>query len=268
MSVSFDIKLYWDKLPAIMRQRWERETQCGANPPSTGLLAMIEAVIAVQKNKFKKMKAASEITPERFPTAVDEIASTVYGYTDKVTRVVDTLLLLRKRKDINTRQYLAADKFRNAHEAIYSQVGGSMDFDRVRGGGGAGMGSQVATQIAADTINEAQKKLSPQEFAVIQWVAICGFNLEWCARRIFQVGHGTKVRQFQRKRCGLYLREGLKKLADIWFPQPVGESSRLRTYRDADARPTMCEERDEMPVSKAVHATGQRIFRKEPQRAA
>lgn len=212
--------------------------------------------------KIKKAKAAEvKIESARLPTAIAQVSHpTLAGYTEQVHRVIDTLQLMRRRKYITEQGHLAGERYRHAHEVIYSQVGGSMDFDRVRGGGRPGAGPQTPYLLAAELISHAKIKLGPREYAIVHWVCAEGWNIDACARRIYQIKPEDKVLQCQRKKCGRYLREGLQILGDIWFPEPIGANSRLRTHRPFDSRPTLCEESDEIPRAQAVHATGQRIF--------
>src|ERR1041385_330460 len=96
-----------------------------------------------------------------------------YGHgVDIVQRMVDTLNVMNRRRQLNERQYHAGIKYRSCYEVIYGQLGGSMDFERARGGGAPGKPPPIAYMEASETIALVKQVLYPKDYAVVHRVCV------------------------------------------------------------------------------------------------
>jgi hypothetical protein len=85
------------------------------------------------------------------------------------------------------RQWQAAQIFRSAYEILAGACGGSMDFDRVRGGGLPGQPFGERLLHAANRVNEARGMLYAGDYRIITSIAGEGHSIDKCASEI--VGH-------------------------------------------------------------------------------
>lgn len=189
-------------------------------------------------NKHSKPKI-----PNRTESA--RVASpTVPGAVESLQRSIDTLAAMAKRKQINERELRAGERYRDSHDRIIGQTGGSMDFDRARGGGAQGMPPGDYYLAACEVLSVAKRVLYPKDYAMVHRVCALGFKIEECAN-LFG-GDGRSAREA----AGRALRAGLSELADRWFPQQT--ASRMRTYRPEKPGVTDVETVDPAEV---YHAT-------------
>ena len=200
----------------------------------------------------------------RHQTAMADVSHpTLAGFTERVERVVDTLARLHKQKYIPERSYLAAERYKAAHEVIYSSMGGSMDFERIGGSSnGSGRTPALTYMIAAELLRLTKKSLLPGEYTVMHLICAEGWSIDSCARKIYHIPSNEKVPRVKRRITSERLKCALKQMADAWFGK-MQEEGKIRSCQTKDARPNMIIEHDIMPEATAVHATQRRIFRKQ-----
>ena len=138
-----------------------------------------------------------------------------YGHgVDVVQRVTDPLDVMTKRRQLTQRQYHAGIRYRHCYDVIYGQLGGSMDFDRPRGGGGQGTPPPVAYMEASETISLVKRVLYPKDYAIVHRVCAEGLSIQECARTLYGGSGRAETEQ-----AGRRLQEGLRELADRWYPE-------------------------------------------------
>lgn len=186
---------------------------------------------------------------------------TVPGAVERLQRTVDTLFNMVARKQIDDRQYRAAERLRNAHMVVYGSVLSAMDMDRVRVATGPAQSVPPPWMNAAQSIREAKLKLYAFDHEVVLWVAVVGLKIEECVGKLGKSPRleGLNTRSM-REEVGRALRNGLSELADLWGERESEDYRRLRSHMEADAKPTGSDA-DTVPQARAVHATGSRIFR-------
>jgi hypothetical protein len=195
--------------------------------------------------------------PIEIPSAVSqtEIAQVAHprlaGLTETVRRVVDTIDAMRKRKHINERQYQTAERYRTCFATLYGVMGGVGDFERSRGGGSPGSPPAPHYMLASETVSEVRKYLYPKDYAVVHRVCCLGMTIQEAAEQLYD-----PVTRPALEDCGRRLREGLDQMADRWFP--MGKSQGIRSVVMEKAG---VSEAQHVPQGKAVHATGDKVYR-------
>lgn len=148
-----------------------------------------------------------------------------YGHgIDRVDRVVDTLAVMTKRRQLTEPQYHAGLRYRSCYEIIYGQLGGASDFDRARGRGLPGSPPPLTYMQASETVSLVKQVLYPRDYAVVHRVCVEGLTIEECAERLF----GSTDRA-AREEAGRHLREGLRELAERWYPEK--HNAKIRAFR-------------------------------------
>lgn len=214
-------------------------------------------------------KKARPITA-RPKTYIGSISSvTVPGAVDSVERVVNPIDHMRKRRQLassgnkdelhklNESAYRAAERLRAAYEVVHGQVGGAMDFDRVRGAGRPGMGPPLHYLEAAGVLNDARKQLYALDYRVVILVACEGHSIE----RVAEMIRGPSPTRADKEDIGRSLRQGLRELAGEAVtgddaPRPA------RTWHAVDATTYSPQVAGVIERGDVVHATGHKIFRK------
>lgn len=197
--------------------------------------------------------------PEPIPTAAPRTEftkvphPTLAGHIEIAQRVIDTLLAMVKRRHITERQYQAAEKYRTAHATLYGVMGGSMDFDRARGGSSPGQPPALTYMVASQLVSDTKKFLYPKDYAVVHRIAALGFSIKETTEALY----GKPSTRGQEEDCGRRLREGLNQMADRWFPENEGRGSSMRSHVSERAGVTDVES---VPQARAVHATRDRVF--------
>lgn len=177
------------------------------------------------------------------------------GCIEIVQRVVDTIEVMRKRRHISDREFMAADHYRTCWDTVHGSVGGVMDFDRPRGGSLPGQPPAPRYLLASEVCSEVRRYLYPQDYAVVHRVCALGLSIEEAAMQLYQI-HPTRP---QKEDCGRRLREGLAQMADRWFPERRGHGNRMRSH--VDERATVTDVDTVSSSSIVVHATRDKIFR-------
>jgi len=167
-----------------------------------------------------------------------------------ISRVVSSTERLTGKNKLDRQQRLAADKYRTAFETLQSPLGGAMDYDRIRGGGGSFTGPAEAMMIAGQTLKAARNLLGARTTVVVDQIVCHGKTAEECARLLYGYMDPEKVASRDTNHVGRLLREALTQLGQHWFPDNT--SRRLRTYRPFDSEMTIGDAgvRD---ISAAVH---------------
>jgi hypothetical protein len=187
---------------------------------------------------------------------------TLAGVSEPVTRVADTILGMFKRKQLDEGEYMAGDKYRTAHQRLYSTMGGVMDFDRARGGGNSSLGPGDTYLVAAEIDSSVRKILYPKHFAIVYRVCALGMSIEEAAFNLpdqYERDSTDRPTRAAKEECGRRLRAGLSELADRWFPKNAGTGNRIRGVVHEKAIATDATEAPK--ASQVVHATGQKIYR-------
>lgn len=169
------------------------------------------------------------------------------------------------RRQINQLQFGAGEKYRNAHDATTMSMGGTMDFDKVRGG--SGIASPALQQLqAADIIDEAEKLLYNFDLAMIHRVCAQGFTIEQVAKQMYDEQFDGAWQSYLTE-AGRKFRQGLDQLADMWWPDSkvkkdpkTGEE--IRPMRSMMTERATSTDAEAVPVSsKVAHATRDKVYR-------
>lgn len=216
-----------------------------------GARELLAKVLAKSSPKAKEAFALA--FPKLFTDRVSH--PRLEGHIEIVSRVVDTLEAMRRRKQLSEREYQAADHYRTCFDIIHGSVGGSLDFDRARGGSNPGSPPAPHYMLASEVVSEVKRHLYPKDYAVLHRVCALGMTIEQATAQLY-----SPVGRAQKEDCGRRLREGLSQMADRWFPENRGEGNRMRSHISERATVTDVES---VPHSSSVaHATRDRVFRK------
>lgn len=212
--------------------------------------------------------------PSACPKLINAVVSspTVPGAVENVKRVVDTVEAMHRRrllgessdKDLrvlqNDRSYRAAMRLRSAHDVVTGSIGGVMDFDRVRSGGGLGSPPPLHYREAADDLLDARSVLDDSHHRVIHLVVCEGHSIDFATQWLY----GNSARNC-REEVGQLMRNGLLRLADHWYDRAeLPGKTWVRRFHTADADPrTIRYSTDATSVQrgKTVTATRNRIYR-------
>ena len=194
------------------------------------------STMATRKPSKKDRRRLKErpISTRGAPSAYRCRAQPSPGATDHLEMTVDTVWAMRKRRQIDEPSWLAAQTYRRAYDTVGAEIGGIMDFDRVRGGG-SGAGYSEAQLVAAGYLREASALLGQIDGHVVLLVVGCNWTIAEAAYVL--CGRDERTERAIRKDCehiGERLRMALRTLANKWHP---GAKSRLRGWRDEDAKP-------------------------------
>jgi hypothetical protein len=186
---------------------------------------------------------------------------TVPGHVDRVERVVDTIDSMFSRKQLTERQHHAAEIYRGAWATIGSSVGGSMDFDRVRGGGLPGQPLAMRYMDAAERLSDAKLKLYTRDREVLELIARDGHSQQHTA----DILHGGNATRAEREDVGRHLRSGLDELADRWLgPLYRKESGRITSQRDFDQTEFEVKTGELQRTGGVAHATRSGVKMRKP----
>lgn len=210
--------------------------------------------IEMASPKPRRLPVQDRVTaePKTYADVVDH--PRLKGMVETVRRVVDTLDAMRKRKQLTEREFQAAEHYRTCFAMIHGSVGGSLDFDRARGGSNPGSPPAPHYMLASEVVSAAKRHLYPKDYAVVHRVCALGMTIEQATEQLY-----APVTRAAREDCGRRLREGLSQMADRWFPENRGEGSRMRSHVSERATVTDVES---VPQSSSVaHATRDKVYR-------
>jgi hypothetical protein len=165
-----------------------------------------------------------------------ETAAPPVEFVGTISRVIPSTERLTGKNKLDRQQRLAAEHYREAFETIRSQLGGSMDFDRPRGGGFAPAGFAEVILIANQTLKQARALLGARTIIIVEQVVCHGKTAQECTRLVYGYADGDKVAARDSNHVARMLREALTELGQSWFPANMNR--RPRIYRPADSRPT------------------------------
>lgn len=147
-------------------------------------------------------------------------------------RYVDMIEMMYRRRQIDARQHMAANRYREAAEAASGGMPCALDMSRVRGG--SGPGSPTEAQLwGAGVLQRAQHILGQTDGAIITLAVVEGLGVHEIAGRMFRRDEAGRVRRGDAEHVGRRLREALSTLADAWWP--AQREGRIRAVRDPDA---------------------------------
>lgn len=213
-------------------------------------------------------------SPSGRPKLIDAVVSspTVPGAIENVKRVVDTIEAMYRRRHLgessdkdlrvieNERSYRAAMRLRHAHDVVYGSIGGVMDFDRVRSGGGYGSPPPLHYREAADDLIDMRAVLDSSEHPVLSLIVCEGHSIDYTTQWL----HGHTERA-ARESTGSLMRRGLQKLADHWFETGIVSKIKVvQPYHAPDANPRLMRytaNAGTIERGKVVSATRNRIYR-------
>lgn len=132
-------------------------------------------------------------------------------------RTVSSVNRLKGKNKLDARQALAADEYRDAYETIRMSLGGVMDFDRVRGGGGS-IAPAEATLIAGEKLRKVKALIGQRAILLIEHIVCQGHTVEECARTMYGYQDGQATASRDVNYVGRALREALSEIAAVWHP--------------------------------------------------
>ncbi|WLA80321.1 hypothetical protein [Bradyrhizobium elkanii] len=214
--------------------------------------------------KLSKKRRSASVTARSKTETAEVSHPRVAGKTEFVERVVDTLTTMFNRRQISQLQFGAGDRYRTAHDMTSASSGGSMDFDRVRGGSGVSPTPALSFLMAAETVREARHFLYPRDFAIVHRVCAQGFTIEQAARQLYDERFDVPWAAYLSD-AGRRFRTGLDELADRWWPdarttidKKTGEEFRPRQgFRTERADQTDAPAASPSPVA---HGTKDKVF--------
>jgi hypothetical protein len=146
---------------------------------------------------------------------VDDRDDDIRGET---VRIVDTVTLLHRRKQIDDRQLRAAEVYRDA--AAF--CGGSIPslLSRRQGQQQVRDCSPTEAQMrAAQLLRQAGAFLGHLDAQIVCMVASAGHTIDECAARLFGLGENGKAHRADAEHVGRRLRLALQALAASWWPE-------------------------------------------------
>lgn len=155
------------------------------------------------------------------------LAADPVEYVGTLKRTRSATDRLTGKNKLDQRQALAAESYRDAFEAVKATLGGSMDFDRVRGNSGGSRSPAEVALMASDRLKQARDLLGARAISIIEQVVCAGQTTEQTARLACGYAEGETVKARDACYIGRVLRESLSELGGIWHPQP---ERRLRGY--------------------------------------
>lgn len=217
------------------------------------MLQMETTMVRPNKSARAKKEAPPTARPKTYERRIASLS--VPGAVDMVKRVGDTLENMLRRRQLDDRSFRAGERLRNAYEVVYGQVGGSMDFDRVRGAGRPGSGPPVHYLEAAGVLNDAWRNLYSLDYKVVILIACEGHTIERAAQMIY----GAKPSRADKEEIGRRLREGLRQLSG---GKNKGEAPpNPAAWHAANATAYVPSTSGIIERGGVVHATGHKIFR-------
>ena len=179
-------------------------------------------------NRPKAKKGGKKRTAARARTTERAAMRDEAGAMHAVERFVDTIENMYRRRQIDARQYQAAETYRDAAERVEGGIPCPLDTSRVRTG--TSISSPTESQLwAAAMLAEAERILGKIDGRIVAMVTTAGHSVHEVARQLFGAAAG-KPRRGDAEHVGRRLREALTALADAWWPAPP--QGRIRAVRD------------------------------------
>jgi hypothetical protein len=144
----------------------------------------------------------------------DHVPSPYGEGVDRVTRVVNTVTLLRKQGHVSDREVEAAEIFREAFDTINGGMTCTLNPDNVGGGSSSGRTPSENALWAAAIDRQARTLLGVEDYRVVCGIVGQGHTLEDLAR----VGKSKRTSQRQKALLSDRLRQGLITLGNAWLP--------------------------------------------------
>jgi len=182
----------------------------------------------------------------------ETVASPWNNGFDKVTRVIDTIAAMKKRHQIDERQFDAAERYREAHQATHGAIKSALN-DSSNGGSAPGSKTPSPHMLKyAEWLREAKLEC-PENHVIVRAIAGEGRSIEEVTAVMYGRSKEGKCKDDDLRHVGRLLREALNKLANHWFG----------TDRRTKHAPFMAEQsglenltvRGEVPKAKATHAS-------------
>jgi hypothetical protein len=178
-------------------------------------------------------------------------------------RVVDSIDLMHRAGQIDSRQRLAACRYRDAWDAVGGGIPSQLDASRGGGGGAMGCVPGQTQLLAAETVREAGRLLGNVDSRLVTWTCCEGLTVSEAAARLLAPGGKATARQVSE--TGGRLRLALRQLADLWLPQ--GES-RIVARRFVEGLDEGVERPEgaapggvyEVEKTRVVHASARNIY--------
>jgi hypothetical protein len=146
-------------------------------------------------------------------------------------RTVPSVNRLKGKNKLDARQAHAAEEYRDAYETIRTSLGGAMDFDRVRGGGGSVAPAEAAL-IAGEKLRKVKAIVGQRAILIVEHIVCQGRTVEECARIMYGYVDGQATSSRDVNYVGRALREALSEMANAWHPiqkrQPIRGMSASR----------------------------------------
>lgn len=145
---------------------------------------------------------------------IDDRDDDIRGET---VRVVDTITLLHRRKQIDDRQQRAAETYRDAAAACAGTIPSLLTRQPGRTRGSY---SPTERQLqAADVLLGAGRILGHLDGQIVGLVAVEGYSIDQCAMRLFGPSDAGKANRGDAEHVGRRLRLALQSLAAAWWPE-------------------------------------------------
>lgn len=187
------------------------------------------------KKGKKPMLAADRRKTEQtmMPNPMGHVDDREAGY-EKVTRVVDTIGAMRKRRQISDRQAQVASIYHRDYTIACGSIRCALD-DSNTGGGGFSSRTPGETILAASQrITFADRRLGVQQGRIVQLICGEGKSIEEAAMVMYGPNDRGRARERDALHVGRTLREGLDELATHWLRR---ERRGIRGERADDAVP-------------------------------
>lgn len=169
---------------------------------------------------------------------------------DKVTRLVDTISLMKRQGHITQREVEAAEIFREAFDVLHGGMTCTLNPDNVGGASSNGRTPSQGAIWAAEKDQDARFALGVVDYAILKKIVGEGRSIDDLAK----VKGSKRSTQRQRTLVSDRLREGLITLAEKWMPSTrMKGSSRIRVYAP-----------DKLTVGEAVEIKRSKVALAEP----
>lgn len=193
----------------------------------------------------KKMRVAAK-------TRVEQVASPWNNGFDRVTRVIDTIGAMKKRRQISEQEYEAAARFRWAFESCHGGIKSALNDSTVATTEPSWKAPSDHMMKAAEIIKEARNLLGVTDYQILQMVAGQGMTVEETAGHLYGRVATGKPKPDDMRLVGARLRGSLSVLAIKWFG-PV-KRPRTRTYVSEGALPMIITAGGTVEPGRAAHA--------------
>jgi hypothetical protein len=206
------------------------------------------------KATYKFQNAPAGASPKTKATTV----ASPYGLgVDRVDQVVDSLRRLVRQHVIDEREYSAAVHFREQHDKLGAGIGGSMDFDRARGGSN-NLGLAEVVMAAAEVVDRVEKLLPPDYYGIVWRVCVAGHTLDETAAWMYRLSKDHPTTRLQRDTCKQAFKAALSIMAHAWWPEGRGRGDKMTGYRNDRATVT---DAPTVAPGTVAHATKDRVYR-------